>query len=92
VQLEFKVGHDTEVPATPAHAPEQVYMVSSASCEHTPIGGDDVNREQVVDSQTMFAHKPTESATEGEAGKPGTSDGSSCSYQPKLLCLADEFA
>ena len=49
VQPELKAGDDAEVAAGAADGPEEVRVLRRAGGPHLPVGGDDVDREEVVD-------------------------------------------
>ena len=87
----LKGGGDPKVPAPALEPPEQVRVLLRVDLEERPVGGDDIDREEVVARQPVPAHEPPQSPTEGEAGDPGGADRAARGGQAELLGLPVEL-
>ena len=69
VQVELERRDDAEAAAAAAHRPEQVGVLVAARGAHRPVGGDDLDRAQVVAGSGRSARcRTTHAAAEGEPG------------------------
>jgi hypothetical protein len=66
VEPELESRHDAEVTATTAHGPEEIRVFIRAGVPQCAIGGDDVDRKQVIDGKPEAAREPPESAAQRE--------------------------
>ena len=85
VEPELEARDNAEVAATPADTPEQLGILCFARADQLTVGGHQVDREQLVDGQAMFAHDPADAATKGEARQTGVGDDARGNGQPKRL-------
>ena len=87
-------SHDQKpTPESPTpHPPEQVGVLGGTGCEHVPIGSDDLNGQQVINREAVFAHQPAYAPTQSESCQPGSRDITDGGGQPKCLGLAHKFA
>ena len=67
LEAEVEPGHDPEVPAGAAHAPEQVRLLGLARPDDPGLGGDQLDRGEVVEGEAEPALQPPDAATEREA-------------------------
>jgi hypothetical protein len=74
VQAKRERSHDAEVTTTSTHGPEEVRVLGRACCESSSIGKDNLDSEQAIDGQTIFARKLADPATEREAAKTNTGE------------------
>ena len=68
VQAEGELGDDAEPRAGAAQRPEQVGVLVAARPADLPVGGDDLDLEQVVDRPAEAAREVAEPAAERQAG------------------------
>ena len=69
-----QAGGDPEVAATAAERPEQVLMLRFGRRHQLAIGGDEFNRQQVVDRHPVLAHQPAEPTGERQPGDADSGD------------------
>ncbi len=67
-----EAGRDPEVAAAAAERPEEVGVLRFGRRQQPAVGGDDVDRQQVVDRHPVLAHQPAHPAAERQ---PGDADG-----------------
>ena len=92
VQTILEGGHQAQIAAAAAQAPEQVGVVGGARRQQAAVGGDDVGRQEIVDDETALAHQPAETAPEREAGNPRRRDLTPGRGQAERLRLVIEIA
>jgi len=68
MRLELEGGDDAEVAAGAAYGPEQILVLGRACTTKLTVGGDDVDREQVVDRQSVLPTQMSGATVEGQAG------------------------
>ena len=68
MRLELERRDDAEVAAGAAHGPEEILVLGRARPAQLAVGGDDVDREQVVDRQPVLAAQVADAAVERQAG------------------------
>ena len=90
MQPELERGHDAEVAAAAAQAPEQLGVLVLAGVHELAVGGDDVGGEQVVAGQAELAHQPADAAAEREPGDPGGGHEPAGDGEPEGLRLVVE--
>jgi hypothetical protein len=78
---------DAEVPAATPEAPEEVGVLRLARREHAAVGGDHLDRHEVVDGEAMLAPHPAQTTPEREPGDARLGDDTQRSGQPVRLCL-----
>ena len=71
VEIELQRRDHAETAAAAADRPEQVGVLVAAGGADHAVGGDDLDRAQVVAAETVGAHHHAEPAAEGEAGHTG---------------------
>ena len=64
VQVVLERGGDAEVAAAAAQAPEQLRLRAGVDAQPLPVGGDQVDRAQVVDGEPVPAHQVPEPAAQ----------------------------
>jgi hypothetical protein len=74
VKAKLELGDDPEVPAATAQAPEEIGILGLAGGDQLAFGGDEVDREELVDGQSVLAVQPADAAAEREAGDAGVAD------------------
>ena len=74
MQAVLERGHDPEVAAAAAQAPEQVGVLVLARAQQVAVDGHDVGGQQVVDRGAVAAHQPADPAAEREAGDARVGD------------------
>ena len=82
VSLVLETGGDAEVAAAAAQGPEQVRVVLGAGHDDLAVGGDDLDRQQVVDGEAVLAHQPAFPAAQGQARDTGAGDHPAGGGQP----------
>src|SRR5205823_4466387 len=70
-ELELEAGGDAEVAATATQAPEQIGILGGARVQDLAVGGDQLDREQVVDGEAELAHQVSHAAAEREPRDAG---------------------
>ena len=91
MQSELEGGHNPEVAPTAADTPEQIRVFGCIGRQHPAIGRHDVDREEVVDGQAVFAHQPADATTQCQTREARSSDGASRGRKSKFLCPGNEF-
>ena len=71
VEVELHGGDHAETAAAAAERPEQVGVLVAAGGADHAVGGDDLDRAQVVAAETVGAHHHAQPAAQGEAGDTG---------------------
>ena len=74
VQRQLERGGDPEVPAAAPQRPEQIGMLPLVHAQVLTVGGDQIDRLQVVARQAVDAREPADAAAEGEAADAGVRD------------------
>ncbi len=92
VRLELERGDDAEVAAGAADGPEQVLVLGRARLPELPVGGDDVDREQVVDREPVLAAEMPDPAVQRQPSDAGRRDDAARYGEPEQLRLAVEVA
>ena len=54
VESVLERGHQAQVAAAAAQAPEQIGVLGGAGREEAPVGGDDIGRQEIVDDETAL--------------------------------------
>src|SRR5204863_2552354 len=85
------LGHDPEVAAAAADPPKQIRVDVLARSHELPVGGHDVDGEQLVDREAELAHQPADPAAEGQPSEPRVRDDSGRNGEAELLRLAVEL-
>ena len=76
---ELERGDDAEVAAGTADGPEEIFVFGGARPVELAVGGDDVDREQVVYRQPMLPAYMTDPAVQRESGDArGRDDAARC--------------
>ena len=88
VRLELERGDDAEVAAGAAHGPEEVLVLGRARPAQLAVGGDDVDREQVVDREAVLAAQVADAAVQRQAGDARRRDDAARDGEPEQLRLA----
>jgi hypothetical protein len=68
---ELERGHDPEVPAGTAHAPEQLRLLRVAGTDEPPFGRHELHGTNVVDGQPEPPLQPADAAAQRETGDAG---------------------
>src|SRR5262245_35724792 len=92
VQLIFKARRHAEIAASAAYGPEQIGFLVLASPDRLALGGDELDGYEIIESETMLAHQPTQTAAEGEPRNSGARHYTAGDRQAVPLGLAIEFA
>jgi hypothetical protein len=71
VQPELELGHDAEVPAAPAQAPEQLPILGLTGAHHGSLGRDELEGTDVVAREPVLPGQPAHPATEREPADTG---------------------
>ena len=74
MRLELERRGDPEVAAAAAQAPEQFGLGVRADLEHVTVGGDELDRRQVVDRHAEAAHQPPDPTAQRQPGDTGRRD------------------
>ena len=82
MELVLELGDDAEVAAAAANGPEQVRVLGRAGSTDLAVGGDDLDRAQVVAGHAVAAHQPAETAAERQTGDAGRGDRAAGRRQP----------
>src|SRR5207237_10480284 len=92
VQAILERRGDPEVAAATANAPEQLGVLVLTHAQNAAVGSDEFHRGEIVEGESILAHQPSDTATEGETrnsrGRHDPSGGS----EPMQLRLAVELA
>ena len=75
MQAEFEARDDPEISAPAANAPVEVGILVGGRVQQAAVGGDDIDRAQVVDREAEAPRQPAESAAERQASDTGMGDG-----------------
>ena len=92
VQPELERRRDAEIPAGPAEAPEELGLLRCACPDDPAVGGDELDRSEVVDRQAEVPLEPADAATEGEPGDAGVTDDADRADEPVRLRRDVELA
>ena len=92
MEIELQGGDHAETAAAAADGPEQVGVLIAAGGADHAVGGDDLDRAQVVAAEAVGAHHHAESTAEGEAGHAGDRHLSAGGGQPVDLRGAVDLA
>ena len=82
--------NDAKVPAAAAHTPEEVSVRGGARGPQLAIGRHDVDGDEVIGSQAVFASRPADPATQGQARNAGIGAGAPSGGQTERLGLVVE--
>ncbi len=74
LEPELERGRDPEVPAGAAQAPEQLRLVGLARPDEPAVGGDELDRGEVVDREPELTLQATDAPAEGQPGDAGVAD------------------
>ena len=85
-------GDDPEVSPATAQAPEEVLVLIPTSLDKPTIGGDHVDREQVVRGEPELALQPAAASAQGEARNLGVGHAPTRNGEAELLPLPVELA
>ena len=55
MQTVLKRGHNAEVAAAASHTPEKILVFRSIRGQQTPVGGDHIRTNHVVDGESIFS-------------------------------------
>jgi hypothetical protein len=92
VNLELERGDHAEVAAAAADAPEKLgIFILAGGAQHT-VGGDDIDRDDVVEAQAELAAQPTDTAGQRQPGDAGRRNQATGGRQAVYLGLAIEIA
>src|SRR5258708_28434682 len=59
VETVFKRGHNSEVAAAAAHAPEKILVFGSIRRQQAPVGGDHLRTDDIVDGESILSVQVT---------------------------------
>src|SRR5215470_15892640 len=65
VQVVFKTRGDPEVSAAASDGPKQVGLLLVAGPQDLAVGGDELDRPQIIERQAVLAHQPAQPSAEG---------------------------
>jgi hypothetical protein len=82
---------DADVGSAAAHGPEQVGVLAGAGRAQSPVRCHDVDRQQIVAGEAVFAAQPAKAAAEREAGDAGGRDRTHRRGQAERLAVMVEF-
>ncbi len=88
----LELRHHTEVSAAAAHGPVEVGVLVRVGVQKLAVGGDDVDREQVVAGVAEFASETAHATAERETGDAGVRGGAEGGRELECLALAIELA
>ena len=74
VEAVFEGGDHAEVAAAAAKGPEQIAIVLRTRRQKLPLGGHDVERQDVVAREAVLPHQPADATAQGEPGNAGCRD------------------
>ena len=92
MEAKLELGDDPEVAATAAQAPEELGLFGLAGLDEVALGGDQIDRDELVDRQPVLAMKPADTTAERQACDAGVGDDSARRREPERLGLAVELA
>src|SRR5439155_15803014 len=92
VELELERGDDAEVAAAAPDAPEEVGILLGTGPHAPPVGGDDVDRAEVVAAEAIPSHEPSVPTAEGEPGDTGGRHDSRRGGHPETMGRGVELA
>ena len=81
-----------EVSAAAANGPEQVGLLVLARAQDLAFGGDELDRDEIVEREAILAHQPAQPAAEGEPGDARAGNHAARDRQAVQLRLAIELA
>jgi hypothetical protein len=82
----------SEIAAAAANGPEEVGLFFQARLRYFAVGGDELDGQQVVECQTVFAHQPPQPAAEGQPGDTGGRHDTARHGQAVQLGLSVQFS
>jgi hypothetical protein len=91
MEPELERGHDPEVRAGAADAPEELRMLVLAGADQVAVGRDQLDGEEVVDRQPEPTLQPAHAAAEGQPPDAGVRDHADRADEAVLLCRVVEL-
>src|SRR5580700_9190281 len=85
VEAIFERRDYSEVPATTAHAPEQVRVFAVAGGDEATVGSHDIHGNHVVAGKAVLADQPAHTAAKGQARDAGRGDDAHCGGETEGL-------
>ena len=92
MKAELERGDHAEVAAAATQRPEQVGVLVLGRAQPLAVGRHDIDREEVVDRETVLAHQPADATAEREPGDAGVAHDSAGGRQTVRLRLAVDVA
>jgi hypothetical protein len=80
------------VAAAAAQGPEQIGLLLGAGAHQPAVGGDELDREEIIERKPVLAHEPADAAAEGQSGYPGAGHHAARNGEPGKLRFAIELA
>jgi len=88
MEVELESRDHADAAATATESPEEVPVLLGARGEILAVGGDDVDRGEIVGAQSVLVPEVSETATEGEPRHSGRGDDAEGCREPERLRLA----
>ena len=85
-------GHDAEVAAAAAQCPEEIGMLVGAGAQHVAVGGNELERHDVVAREAVFPREPADAAAERQTANTRLRDDAERHRQAEDVRLAIELA
>ncbi len=92
MQRELERRDDAEIPAAPTHGPEEVGILAGAGVQEPAVGGDDIDRLEIVEREAKSSRHATKPAAERETRDAGVRDRARRRDEPKGHRLVIELA
>jgi hypothetical protein len=92
MKTKLELGDDSEVAPAAAQTPEELRVLCLARLDQLAVGGDQVDRAELVDRQPVLPMQPTDTAAERQSGDARVADEPTGRREPKRLGLAVELA
>jgi hypothetical protein len=90
VELIFERGDYAEIAASAAQTPEKVCILGGIYRQQLALGGDEIDGEEIVAGEAVFAGKPAKAASKRKSGNTGAGDRAPRGCEAKCLGLAIE--
>ena len=87
VRLELERRHHAEVAPRATHRPEQVLVLGRARPSQLPVGGDDVDRQQIVDREPILPPEMADAPVQGQSADARGGDHAARNRQAMKLRL-----
>ena len=84
--LEEERSHHTEIPATPAHRPEEIGVFNTVCSDTGPVRQHDFHLKQIIDRESIMPREITSTASECQPVNAGGRNNTARHGQTEFMC------